>query len=221
VTRVDLRKPVAKVFHPARADLKRARRMHHRGNGASRKTVSRRNLDLRAHVRKCTTPTAEVSMPHTLWSKGQLLVSIIDLQRGAALPGLPAGVIAGGFEPAPDFEVLAAPLVAMAAISTHVSAQAFDSIRFPDQSQLGDLPPKEAALRVQAALRVAVESNADLQRILVLEESIAELALELRDDAGDPVAASNIRLIKVPADSAAHNPASEMTALFVLRTIDA
>lgn len=75
-----------------------------------------------------------------------------------------AGVTAAGFEPTPDYEKLAAPLLAMAAISSREQAQAFAAIQAPGQSRPGGLPLTDTAPHIRAALEAAVESSAELGR---------------------------------------------------------
>jgi CRP-like cAMP-binding protein len=140
-------------------------------------------------------------MRQTLWSKGQLLGSISALPEVAASPGFASTAIVGCFEPTPDLKRLAAPLVMMAELSTREQAQAFGAVRLPESSELAGVPQVEAARMTRDALRTAVASKPDFQRIMALQESIDALALELRDVDGAAIAANNIRLMSVETES--------------------
>lgn len=140
-------------------------------------------------------------MRHTLWSKGQLLGSIRPFPEGVAVPGIAAGSLMGFFEPSPAFAARAAPFAMMASISNHEHLQLFDATSLPRPSELEGLPRGEAARLIQTALRAAVESSPDLQRILALRQSIDDLELELRDDTDARIITSNISLVSMTAES--------------------
>jgi hypothetical protein len=140
-------------------------------------------------------------MRHTLWSKGQQLGSIRPFSDGVTVPGIAANSLIGFFEPSPAFAARAAPLAVMASISNHEHLQVFDATPLPRPSELADLSQGEAARLIQTALRAAVESSPDLQRILALRQSIDDLELELRDDTDAPITASNISLVSMVAES--------------------
>lgn len=134
-------------------------------------------------------------MAYTLWSKGQLLGSVSALPAGVVLPGLAPGAVAGFFKPAPAFATAAAPLATLAAIPVRERLKAFAAV--PRESDLEGLPQHEVVGRVRAAL----EASADAQRFLELQRGIADLALELHDDAGASVPAPSVNLVSLVAES--------------------
>lgn len=134
-------------------------------------------------------------MGYTLWSRGQLLGSVSALPAGVTLPGLGPDALAGFFTPTPAFVTAAAPLATLAAIPIRERLQAFAAV--PRESDLEGLPQHEVVGRVRAAL----EASAEAQRFLELQQGIADLALELRDDAGGAIAAPSVNLISLVAES--------------------
>jgi len=138
---------------------------------------------------------------HTLWSKGQLLGSVRPFPNGVAVPGIAAGSLIGFFEPSSAFATRAAPLAMMASISNHEHLQVFEATPLPRPSELEGLPRGEAARLIQTAMRTAVKSSPDLQRILALRQSIDDLELELRDDTNASITASNIALVSIVTES--------------------
>lgn len=109
------------------------------------------------------------------------------IPKGAPVPPMPglAGTIMGFFHATPEFSTRAAPLAEQAIRGVDVQGQQrlAERLRASGVTENSDLSKDDVA----AKIRDIIKDDPDAQRLAALHRTIAELALELKDDKGATV----------------------------------